>query len=502
MITLTQLGLSGGGGGSSLGDTIYRHGEGPLITRDDGSVFIRSGTLLPFSSEYQESRAKLPNLFQKNTTALSIVHTGDVSVAPSRYVYHTNFFYANNRYYAVSQGTTGKMSVSANMIGGYSTISTSATQVVDTVKVGNTIVVSGANLDGSTPSIKLGYINTTNNTFVTASALGGNVPTGLLASNGTAAVFRGVSNAGGVLYTHDANSYYTTNGTTWTVSTGNANTFNPVVWFWSPAAGKYILASRSETTVWNDLAVPQTNLLDENGNTIPFNYLSIFYSALGYDDWWLYSLKPGTGGAPGSVSHLANTLYRYENDISTSDAIRYPAAASYITSTPWQSLYANSPTVSLFSPGLYQAIARTTTGEDVQIIDLSEHLNDPVKTTQRILLAWDGSNFLAFYGSIVLYSPDGLTWTRSPHLLWNVVSTAYGTMYATAPSAVTVANNRIATSFYGFSAPYIPFTYNTECTTMYLANTTPTTMGPTTVNYVWGGTNSGTTFAYSYTRIK
>lgn len=503
MITLTQLGLSAGGG-SSLGDTIYRHGEGPLITRDDGSVFIRSGTLLTFDSDYESSRNKLPKLFQKNTRALSLVHTGDISAPPYAQVYSTQFFHANNNYYAISQSTaTGKMSVASNLTSSFSAVTSTpagaSTWVVDFVKIGNNIAVTGSHLDGTTSAVKLGYINTTTNTFVSAAAVGVNVPNGLLAGNGSAAVFRGVSNVGGVLSSADANSYYTTNGTSWTISSSPSNIYNPLCFFWSPAAQKYICATRSEGFLVTGLLTP---VLDENGANIPVNYMSLFSSNTGYSDWYLTSIKAGTTGDVTNIAHVANALYRYENDISTSDAFKYPASPTYIYRTSWQSLYANSPTASIFSPGLYQAIARTTDGLSCEIIDLSPLLDDPVKTTQRILLAWDGNYFLAFYGDIVLYSLDGLSWARTPHLLYSVVPTAYGTMTATTPSAVSVANNRLVSSFYGFSSPYIPFTYASEATNMYLANTTPTTMGTLTVNYVWGGTNSGTTVAYSYTRIK
>lgn len=502
MITLTQLGL--GGSGSSLGDTIYRHGEAPLITRDDGSVYIRSGTLLTFDSEYESSRNKLPKLFQKNTRALSIVHNGDISAPPYASVYSTQFFHANNNYYAISQSTaTGKMSVASNLTSSYSAVTGTpagaSTWVVDFVKVGNNIAVTGSHLDGTTAAVKLGYINTTTNTFVSAAAVGVNVPVGLLASNGNAAVFRGISNVGNQITSNDANAYYTTNGATWTVSTSTSNLFNPMCFFWSPAAQKYIFATRSDTIVVEGLATP---VLDENGSNIAMSYLTLFSSEHGYDYWYLNNKKPGTTGDVNNILHLANALYRYENDISTSDALKYPASPTYIYRTSWQSLYANSPTASIFSPGMYQAIARTTNGTSCDIVDLSPLLNDPVKTTQRIYVAWDGNYFLAFYGDIVLYSLDGLTWARTPHLLYSVVPTAYGTMAATTPTAISVANNRLVSSFYGFSSPYVPFTYAAEFTNMYLANTTPTTMGSLTVNYVWGGSNSGTTFAYSYTRIK
>lgn len=501
MATLTQL---IGASSSSLGDTIYRHGEGPLITRDDGSVYIRSGTLLPFDATYESTRARLPRLFQKNTRALSIVHNGDVSISPSPYVYSTQFFYANNKYYAISQSTsTSKMSVASNLTSSYSTVTNApaggSTVVVDFIKVGNNVVISGSALDGVTAAAKLGYINTNTNAFVAATALGVNVPTGLLAGNGNAAVFRGVSNVGSVLSSADANAYYTTNGTTWTVSSSTSNIFSPLCFFWSPAAQKYICATRSESIVVTGLTTP---VLDENGANIAMNYMSLFSSSTGYNNWYLTSTKPGTFGDITNIAHLANALYRYENNISTSDAIKYPASPSYIYRTSWQSLYANSPTASIFSPGLYQAIARTTDGLSCEIIDLSPLLDDPVKTTQRILLAWDGSYFLAFYGDIVLYSLDGLTWARSPHLIYSVVPTAYGTQGATTPTAVSVANNRLVASYFGFASPYVPFTYAAEFTNMYLANTAPTTVGTLTVNYVWGGTTTGNTPAYSYTRIK
>jgi hypothetical protein len=265
-------------------------------------------------------------------------------------------------------------------------------------------------------------------------------------------------------------------------------------WFWSPAASKYIMAGRSETTLFD--LVTFSNILDEYGNTIPFNYLTMYYSATGYNNWFLTSNKPGTTGTVSTITHQANAIYHYENTVTTSASLRYPT--TYISSTPWQSLYANSPSASIFSPGLYQAIARTTNGVDYDIIDLSELLNDSVATTQRILVSWDGANFLAFYGSIVLYSPDGITWARTTHLLYTVNTGTYGGT-STTPSAISVANDRLMTSHYGFASSYV-YIYNAEVTGMYLSGTTPSTMGSITTNFVWGG--SGSENAYLYKRIK
>lgn len=494
MITLTQLGL--GGSGSSLGDTIYRHGEGVLITRDDGSEFVRSGTLIPFKSEYESSRVAVPHLFQKNTKPITLVHSGDLW-SSQQYINGLHFFYASNKYFAVSQsGQLALISVSSKLSGPYTSVNGSSASLIDFVQLGNTIVLSGNVMDGSNPAVKLAYINTTNNTYVTAAAVGVNVPMGLLAGNGNAAVFRGISNVGGGIYSNDANCYYTTNGTTWTASTSTSNTFNPMVWFWSPAAGKYILASRSQTFITD--SVTFSNVLDEDGNPIPISYLSIFVSPLGHDDWWLGSMKPGTGGSPGVNTDLANLLYQYPNSVSTSDAFKYPSMAPYIYSTPWQSLYANSPTVSLFSPGLYQAIARTTTGQDTQIIDLSSYLNDPEPVMKRITLAWDGTNFLAFYESTILYSPDGLTWTRTPHHIYSTASGYLGTPVATTSlSTVSVVNNRLVTSIYGTYSNTRNFRCAAEFTNRYQANTIPDTAGTPTLNYI-----GSTTIAYSYSRIK
>lgn len=503
MITLTQLGL--GGGGSSLGDTIYRHGEGTRIIREDGSVFIRSGALLPYNVTYESSRLTVPYLFQKNTRPLSVVHTGDFSIPSSPNVYYTQFFHANDNFYAVSQSTaTGKMSVASNLTSSYSAVTNTpagtATWVTDFIKLtNNTIVVSGSHLDGVTSAVKLGSINTTNNTFVAASSLAAGVPVGLLASNGTSAVFRGVSTDSFGQYTSGANVYHTNNGTTWTQSPISTNLPNPMVWFWSPAAGKYLCAVRRETIVIEDsgFVVP---VLDENGSNVSFNYMALWSSSTGYDNWSFNDRKPGASvtGDLNRVSNIANVMYHYKNDISYPDYMKYPASSTYIYRTQWQSLYANSPTASIFSPNLYQAIARTTDGVECDIIDLSGLLNDPVKTAQRILVAWDGARFLAFYGDTVLYSlDDGITWQRTPHLIYSAVPTVYGTQVATAPSAVSVVNNRLVASYLGFLSPYIPFTYAAEFTNGYLANTTPDTMGPITANWIGSGT-----IAYSYTRIK
>lgn len=476
--------------GSSLGDTMYRHGEGALIIKEDGTHYVRSGSLIPYNADYEASRSAIPGLFQKATTTISLQHTG---------VFTTQHFYANNKYFAISQGAAARMSVSSNLLTGYTAISNVAVNIYDYVKVGNNIAVSGLSLDGSTTAIKLGYINTTNNTFVTAAALGASVPTGLLASNGTAAVFRGVSSVGGVIYSGDANSYYSTNGATWNISPSSSTLLNPMCWFWSPAAGKYIMAGRSETTLYN--TTTSSNVLDSYGATIPFHYLTMYYSSTGYDNWFLTNNETGTTGTVSTVAHQANALYRYENDVTTSNALRYPTAA--ISSTPWQSLYANSPTVSICSPGLYQAIVRTTNGVDYEIIDLSDLLDDPVKTTQRILLTWDGTNFLAFYAGIVLYSADGITWARSSHTLYTP-NPAWSGAFTNTISSVSNANNRITVSYYTAASLYVSVaqTHTAEVTDMYLPGTTPTYVGTLSTNYIYGGTNSFNSLAYSYTRIK
>lgn len=486
MSRLTQF-LSGG---SSLGDTMYRHGEGALIIKEDGTHYVRSGSLIPYNTDYDASRSVIPGLFQKATTTISLQHTS---------VFNTHFFYANSKYFAISQGAAARMNVSSNLLTGYTSISNAAVSVYDYVKVGSNIVVSGSSLNGVSTSVKLGYINTTNNTFLTATALASTVPDGLLASNGTAAVFRGVSNVGGVIYSGDANSYYSTNGSTWNISPSSSTLPNPMCWFWSPAASKYIMAGRSETTLYD--TATSSNVLDSNGATIPFHYLTMYYSSMGYDGWNLTSNKPGTTGSVSTVAHQANALYRYENNVTTSNALRYPTTA--ISSTPWQSLYANSPTASICSPGLYQAIVRTTDGVDFTIIDLSALLNDPVKTTQRILLSWDGTNFLAFYAGIVLYSADGITWARSPHTLYTP-NPAWSGAFTNTITSVSNANNRTIVSYYTASSLYVSVaqTHSAEVTDMFLPNTAPTYAGTLSTNYIYGGTNSFNTLAYSYTRIK
>jgi hypothetical protein len=526
MATLSQFFVSGSGGGQGIGDIIYRfpgYDDSPLHTREDGSVFLRTGSLLPYSSEYNDARQKIPGTFYTAHTELSTTlrPSGDNTVG--RYVYQS--YMATGSYGSIRYSANSSVNSSYTQVGSYG-------QIIDWDTIAGNIVVSGWSLDGSTTSARIGYVNTTTNVYSTVT-LAANA-NGLLASNGNVGYYLGVSYDGSNLSIGGANMSSSTNGTSWTSLPATTNHPNPYSWFWSPAGGKFILPCLS-------------------GGGVEAEYLSIRY----WDGsgWWLANdpylatststVSLGTGSKTFVVSTgpysenqkvsmyvvggfaemtgnvtsynsttnelvvdvtstvgTANTyssweITRYDNTKSISASTKYPGL--YFNTTPWKNMYATSNTVTLFTMGLYKAIVRTTDAVNYTVVDLSSYLDDGVTTTVNpIYLHHDGNNFILRYGAFVLYSSDGLTWTRTPHAYYLTASVTL-----TSITTLSTANNKLFGSFYYFDSPYIPKVFIGEMTDFYLVSTNPDYMGTFAPNYLFSGTTSGGQYpVYAYMRIK